>query len=306
MSEKNDYKKAISLLMAGRRKEASTALLELHQRTTKKGFKIQLIDALFSALDSIKENQKLIDISSEGIKLASELRIPDLQAHFMGRRADFLVNRVSFYQYQRSNLKLTPGWIEFSTEADKRSYEELTAEIERLEKEIDQLLTEAISIAERVDSKKTLGFILMSKASVESSRYLHYKMEYMRGIFKAKVWLLLHRWGFEIPILFGLKHYKTLKGYVDSFTANYLRAAKLFEEIGDDGEGFAYYNLAVNLKTAYKFRQANNYLYRAKIIAEKHGNALLNSKIKELEKSIKARNKDIPNYLEGETRGSRN
>lgn len=306
MSEENEYKKAMDLLMVGKRKEASTVLLDLYGQTTKKGFKVQLIDALLSALDPVEENQRLIDISSEGIKLANELETPALQSNFMGRKADFLMGRVSFYQYQRSNLKFAPSWIEFSTEADKSSYEKLTAKIERFERETDQLLVEAISIAERTNNKRILGFILISKASVESSRYLHYKMEYVCGIFKAKIWLLLHRWGFEFPILFGLKHYKTLKEYVDSFTASYLRAAKLLEEIGDDVAGFAYYDLAVHLKIAYKFHQANKYLRRAKVIAERSNNALLNSKIKELEKSIKARNKDVPNYFEGEARQNHN
>lgn len=305
MSEENKYKRATDLLMEGKRKEASTILLTLYKQTTKRGFKVQLIDALLVALDPIKDNQKLIDMSSEGIKLASELRMSAPRAHFMGRKADFLMSRVSSYRYQRSNLKLTPGWIGFSTEADKRSYEELTAEIEGFEKEVDQLLTEAIFIAERIDNKRALGFILMSKASAENYRYLYYKMEYMSGTLKVKVWLLLHRYGFEVPILFGLKYHKTLKEYLDSFTASYLRAAKLLDEIGDDTAGFAYYDLAVNLKTAYKFRRTNKYLCRAKVIAERSNNTLLDSKIKELEKSIKARNKDIPNYLEGETRENR-
>ena len=103
MSEKIDFKKAMSLLMKGRGKEASTVLLPLYQQTTKKGFKLQLIDALLTALDPLQENQKLIDMAFEGIRLANELRASDLQAHFMAKKADFLMNNVLLDQHQRAN-----------------------------------------------------------------------------------------------------------------------------------------------------------------------------------------------------------
>jgi hypothetical protein len=302
MSEENDFKKAMSLLMSGRRKEASGALLPLYQQATKKGFKIQIIDALLSAIDPILENQRLIDMASEGAKLAGELGATDLRAHFMSRRADFLMAKISFYHYQCANLKLAPGWIEFSTEADRNNYEILAKKNNELEIEIDQLLNEALALTERTGNKKVLAFILMSRASVQSSRYIQYKMESMRGIWKAKVWLLLHRMGYEVPILFGFKHSQVLKTYVSSFTADYLRAAKLFEEIDDDGAGYAYFDLAVNLKSCYHFRNAKKSLRKAETIAKKYNNELMAAKIKDLAKSIKARNRDVPDYLKGEKR----
>ena len=173
--------------------------------------------------------------------------------------------------------------IEFSTEADKNTHETLTKKIEGTEAEVDQLLADAFRLAEGADNKKVLAFVLMSRASLESSRYMQYKMDFIRGILKAKIWLLLHRLGYEIPILFGFKHFRVLKAYVNSFTGDYLKAARLFEEIDDDGAGFAYYNLAVHLRSAYSFSRAKNYLRKAKTIANRHKNALLAANIKALE-----------------------
>jgi hypothetical protein len=124
----------------------------------------------------------------------------------------------------------------------------------------------------------------------------------MRGNWKAKVWLLLHRMGYDVPILFGFKHSQVLKTYVNSFTADYLRAAKLFEEIDDDGAGYAYFDLAVNFKSSYHFRKAKKSLRKAETIAKKYNNELMAAKIKDLAKSIKARNRDVPDYLKGEKR----
>jgi hypothetical protein len=302
MSKENDFKKAMSLLMSGRRKEAAAVMLPLYQQATKREFKIQIIDALLSAIDPILENQRLIDMASEGAKLACELGATDLQAHFISRRADFLMVKVSSYHYQCANLKLAPGWIEFSTEADRKNYEMLAMKKNELEIEIDHQLNEALALSERTGNKKVLAFILMSRASIQSSRYIQYKMDSLRRTRKAKVWLLLHKMGCEFPIVFGFKYSKVLKSYIKSFTADYLRAAKLFEEIDDDGAGYAYFDLAVQLKSSYLFSKAIKSLRKAKTIAKKYNNELMAAKIKDLEKSIKARNRDVPDYLKGEKR----
>lgn len=302
MSEEDEFKKAMSLLMSGRRKEASASLLPLYQQARKKRFKIQVIDALLSALDPIVENHRLIDMASEGVSLADELGESDLKAHFMSRKAEFLMAKTSLCHYKCANLKLAPGWIEFSTEADRNNYDFLVKNNNEYEIEIDQLLNEALAIATRTSNKKVLAFILISRASVQSSRYIEYKMDCIRGAWRTKVRLLLYRMGFEVPILFGIKNARVLKTYISSFTADYLRAAKLFEEIEDDGAGYAYFDLAVNLKSSYHFRKANKFLRRARTIAKKYNNELMLAKIKDLAKSIKARNRDVPDYDRGEKR----
>ena len=305
MPEESDFEKAMNVLMSGQRKQASVLLQQLYQQTLEKEEKIQIIDALLTTLNPIEDTQQLIMLSSEGIKLTNELGILDMQAHFMGRMAEFLMGKITLFQYQRTNLKLAPGWIGFSTEADKSKYEVLTETIKKLEEEVDQLLINASTVAESIGNKKVLAFILLSEASIEGLCYSQYKMECIQGSWRTKTWMLLRilrKWGYEVPVLFGFKHYKTLKMYVSSITLIYLKAARLLEEINDDGAGFAYFNLAVHLKTAYKFRQAQKYLHKAKIIAAKNGNGLLSTQINILEKLIKARNRDTPNYLEGETR----
>lgn len=302
MPEENNFEEAMGLLKTGRRKEASRIFLQLYQQTTNNRFKLQILDPLITALDPTQENKKLIDLCSDGIDLAAVLGFSDLQAHFMGRKADFLVNKLSVYQYHRACLKLAPGWIEFSTESDKKKHEFLTKKIEELEIEIDRLLGDAFKLGEAIGNKKISAFILMSKASVESSRYFQYKMDYLRVPWKAKIALLLNRLGYESTLIFGFKHSQVLKGYIRSCIADYNNAAKLLEEINDDGARFAYYNLAVHLKSTYRFRMAKKCLRKAKAIAERNRDSQLLARIKALEASIMAKNRDVPNYIEGETR----
>src|SRR3989338_8170802 len=128
MPEKNRLQNAINLIIEGRRKEAVAELLALEKVITDKNLRIQLIDTMLSALDPVKENAKLIELSDEAITITDN---KNLQAFFMSRKADFLMGKITFLLYDRTNLKLSPGWIEFSIEADKREYEALTMEIEK-------------------------------------------------------------------------------------------------------------------------------------------------------------------------------
>jgi len=305
MSEENDLKKMIELLMAGKRKEAAAGLLNLYPRITKKELRLQLIDASLSTLDPIKENQKLIEMSAEGVKIAEDLQMPNLQAHFMGNKANFLMDKITFLQHQRYSLKLAPGWIEFSTEADKKQYEIIIKEVERREKEINTLLAQAMILAEQSGDKKVLGRILMFRGSVESTRHLHHKIKCFSGNSKVKRWLkfkFLHHLILKYPFIFNKKQSKRLKSFVASFTSDFLRAAQVFEEIKDPTAGYAYHNLANNLKSAYRFKKAKKYLKKAESVAKEYNDTLLMRQVKIMKKAIKAKNRDIPDYIGGETR----
>ena len=65
--------------------------------------------------------------------------------------------------------------------------------------------------------------------------------------------------------------------------------------------GYAYHNLASSLRTVYKFGTARRYLKKAKSIAQKYNDPLLRQQIEILEEEIRTKNRDIPDYINGET-----
>jgi len=305
MTEQDKLQNAINLLMQGRRKEASAELMILEQVITDKNLRIQLIDAALSALDTVNENDKLIKLSAEGVNIAKEYNRKDVQSYFMSRKADFLMGKMTFLQYDQHNLKLSPDWVEFSTEVDKNDYEKLSAEVEKTEKEINALLDEALLLAEQSGDKRAVARVLMANAGIESSRYLHKKAEYMLGNYRTKFWLkfeFMRYPFFERLFIFPNNKGKKLNSIVTSFTVKFLKAAQICEELNDSLAGYAYHNLANDLKSAYRFRKAKKYLLKAKVIAEKYNDNLLKKQVESLEKAINARNRDIPDYINGETR----
>lgn len=300
MSEKDKLQNAISLLADGHREKAAAELMILETVIMDKNLRIQLIDAALSAIDPVKENGKLIQLSDEGISIADDYDRKDLQIIFMSRKADFLMGKITFLQYDRHNLKLSPDWIEFSTEVDKKEYEKLTSEIEKVNDEINTLLNNALMLAEQSNDKRLVARVLMASASTESARYFHYKMEYMPNGFRAKLWLKFEFMRFpffERLFIFSNEKGKILNNFIDSFTKKFLKAAQILEKLNDSMAGYAYYNLANDLKSVYKFKEAEKYLLKTQIIVKKHSDCLLEKQTKLLEKAIKARNRDVPDYI---------
>jgi len=167
-------------------------------------------------------------------------------------------------------------------------------------------LEKAMGIAQSTGNKKTKGYVWMSLGQVNSARYQHAKKEAVGDSARRASWWLrlapLRRHGLENYLFFSFKTIKKLRGYISNFTDAFLKAAEIFREINDSAETYAFYNLANNLNTASKFKEARKYLEQAKLVAQKHNERFLLRQIEEMEQIIRDKHKNIPNYLEGETR----
>ena len=304
MSERDDVEKAMELAMQGSRSDARDMVLRLEPRIKEPSLRLQLIDVAQSVLNNVSDNAKKVDLSVEGARIAKAIGRTDLQSHFMAITADLMMIQVALLHHSRSMLKIAPRWFEFATEADKNEHTSLTALIEQHEREIDTLLSQAVSHSERSGNKKIQASVLMSMGSIESQRYQRYKMDCMRGV-RAKLWTMfefMHYPFFEYLLTFWNGDGQKLNAHFKSFTTSFLKAARLANEIGDPLAGHAYYNLAVHLKSAYRFGAAKRRLAKARIFALKHNDAALIEQLEALEKYIKQKNRDIPDYLSGETR----
>lgn len=304
MSERDELKAAMDLAMQGRRSDARDAVLSLESRIKEPHLRLHFIDVALSTLDNVRDNAKKVTLSIEGTRIAEAIGRTDLQAHFMAKTADLAMLQVAMWHHRRSMLRLVPRWFQFATEADKSEYESLTELIDKLESEIDALLSQALTQSERSSNKKVQASVLMSLGSIESARYLRAKMDCMQGV-RAQLWTMFEfmRYPFfEYLLTCWNGDSKKLNTHVKLFTNSFLKAARLSDEIGDPLGGHAYHNLAIHLKSAYRFGAAKRYLAKARAIALKQNDALMLQQLDTLEKYINAKNRDIPDYMSGETR----
>lgn len=307
MSESTDFQNAMALLRSGRRKEATKEFLNLYTKVRNIGLRLQLIDALMSSLDPIRETNKLIQVADDGIKSAEQLSRPDMKARFMAAKATYIMKDIYSLKYRQHNLKLLPQrWINFSTERDHAEYSHVTQAIADKEHEVDSLISEATKLADVTDDKIVQAYVAMSVGDVHQSRYMNVKMDAIPGRpTRAKWWLrlkLLRQLGLENYLFFNVREIRALRIHLSRVKRSFLQAAELFRAINDPREAHAFYNLANHLRISFKFRQATNYLNHARIVAQKHNQHLLLKQIDELTKIVKSRNENIPNYVEGEIR----
>ena len=305
MSAVGDLERAIILLARGKRREAATVLLRLEPGRMDRATRLKFIDASLSSLDRLQHEQGLVDLSLEGIKIAGELGRKNVQAHFMSRRAELLIARRAVVHHGLTSLKLAPTWMGFSTAADKCKYETLWEEFNSIGKEVDNLLAQALEIAEGTGEQRLLAFVLMARGTITSAKYGEFKSDCLRDRLRAKLWVkyqILRYPFFERFVLFGRRDGRRLADLVRSFSHDFLRAAALLENIGDSVACSAYYNLANHLRSTYRFAAARKYLGRARTCAERNGDVLIIQQCQKLSDIIKKRNRDIPDYLRGERR----
>jgi hypothetical protein len=306
MSDKTELQKALDYIYAGKKKEASDILRVLYSKVFDPDFRLKIIDAFLAALDPIDENSMAIRIVEDGIKIAERGNHKMLRAYFLAKKATYLKNEIGMLQYRRDNINLAPGWFGFATEKEREEYEGCQNKIEEFNREIDTLIGEGLEVAREGGDKRTEGFILMMRGDIESSRYLMFKGEAMRGSStRARWWIrlaFLRRHGFENLLFYNFRQIKKLKNYISDFSASFEKAANLFNELGDATEANSFYNLAVNLNSAFKFRQAKAALKKAKVVAAKNQDDFLLQQIKDMEIVVREKNKKVPDYIHGERR----
>ncbi len=305
MSQKDEIKKALTLASEGKRTQARANLLKLDPQIKDPHTRLQFIDVAIGVLSPVEDNLKILALLVEGLKITSALNLKDLRAHFLGRLADMSMHQVVLRRHRMAMLKLPPRWVEFATEAEKQEFDSLSAEVQTLEAGIDSSLADAISLANQTGNKRIQALVLMAKGSIESSRYIQYKVVCMRGGLRTKLWSRYEFMRYPLPeylLLLSNGDARKLNAHVKKFTDSFLVAAALFEELNDPLAAIAYHNLANDLKTAYRFRAAKRYLAKGRQIAMRHDDKPTIRQIDEMERIISEKNRDIPDYINGETR----
>ncbi len=254
-------------------------------------------------IDHLAEFLHVCDI---GIACALKTTAPLPEAYLMGKRAEGLavLTGVSLVP-ERKTLRMAPGWFGFSLERDEARFKELTQKVESIDGEVDGLLSRGLAISGSAGSHSTKAQVLLCSGRVHFQRYMNLKMEYLKQRFKVPSFLLgfLRPYRLDEFFLFTKEERANMERCLAQCQASYLAAADEFREDGQESAtAYAYYNLANEFRTAFRFRKAKKYLSLAKQIAERNGDNKLLPGIKVLEQSIRVRNRDVPNYLAGERR----
>ena len=196
----------------------------------------------------------------------------------------------------------------FGLASEEQLFAKLTNQIAENEKAADELITSAKDICTNAGDVSTKGHVTMCAGAIAFQRYMDQKLEGLRSRIPIPRWLcwlvpLLREYRLDKYVLYDSNTRRKLRALLAQDEAQFLEAAQIFRDAGEEETtAYALYNLANNLRSAYRFSAATRSLEQARDIAEKHNIERLLKDIPLLEKSIKAKNRDTPNYAAGERR----
>lgn len=303
MSEDQQLQHARKLIAENKTEEASSILRRLHSSTSLT-IRLNAILSLMALLNYVTENDKLLEITNEGIDISSRLGKNDVRAFLLGKKMLFLGSQLGFLIYRQRNLKLAAGvfkWVDFSLEKDKRELEAIELHRQGLEQEIWQTETTVLKQAEISTDHYLRGHIFLAMGDFYSSKYLNDHLDLMIGG-KTKSMIgniyFVRRWGLYKPILYRRVDRKKLSEDKRKCLSFFDQSIKEFELGKKDSElAHAYYQLAVTLNSMFSFRRARIFLRKARDFAQTTNEKRLLAQTVELEKHIAGKNRYNKDYV---------
>jgi len=150
MADTKELNNARNLIAEGRHPEARKILEAITTQDQK--VKLDVLLAFLVVLDHVTENDKLLDVATEGIEIATRLGNDEVCSYLMARKSIFLLTNLSSMIHRQKNLMLSSNvfeWIDFSLERDKKEYEAIGEMQKPIKKEIDSLIKAVIERTEK-------------------------------------------------------------------------------------------------------------------------------------------------------------
>lgn len=303
MSEEQNLKQARNFIDENNKPKAVEILWKLYQSDNQK-IKLDTILCLLVILDRSIENNKIIEIIDEGLKIAPKID-KDIEAYLLIQKCCLLLIRLSLMIYRQKNLKLAAQvfkWINFSTEREKEEFELIIKQKQKIEEETQRLEDNVCNYIQVNKSHRTRGRIFLELSEIYNLKYSNNQLDLMIGG-KKRSWLgnkyLIKRWNLGKWFLYNSKGRKKLKenwheclNFMDLAISEF-KAGRFNEELAH-----AYYNLAVKYQFIFQFRKAKKALKLALKLAEEYNCKRLLAQITLLGKRLKEKNKNIKNYVE--------
>lgn len=252
MSETQKLREAQKLISTNNTKEAIQILWQLYS-SRNPNIKLNAILGLLSVLDYLSETKKLLQIIEEGIKIATMIGKRDVIAFLLGRKALLLESILGILIYRQKNLVLSANvfkWINFATEKEKKEFEAITNKRRKIEKEIHEIETTILKMANESGDSYLRGHIFMAIGEIYGSRYLNDKLDLMKGgRIRSKIGniYLVQRLRLDNLLLYRNSDRRKIAKHKKNCIHFFNLAISEFDSSENESDmAHAYYNLAVN------------------------------------------------------------
>jgi len=114
MANTKELNNARELIAEGKHQEARKKLEAI--TTQEPNVRLDILLAFLVVLDHVTENDKLLDVATEGIEIATKLGNNEVRSYLMARKSIFLLTQLSSMVHRQKNLMLSSNvfdWINF-------------------------------------------------------------------------------------------------------------------------------------------------------------------------------------------------
>jgi hypothetical protein len=304
VSEADDLKTAQTLVAAGQKGKALPLLWRLYG-STDPNIKIYVVFALLAALDRLTQNDLLIEVTDNAIAAASASARREVYGHLLGKKAEFLCDKLSWLVYRQHSLNLAAGvfeWIGFSLEEDRLEFDKLSEQRKRLEEEIASLIATVLVEVGSSQDHYMKGHTFVSLGEISFSHFLTSKIDLIGGgRIRHMLMNAYYVRRFNLDTFVGYKRAnrrRITRFWKDSVTF-YRTAIAEFEAAKYNADlAHALHGLAVKFALNYRFFRAGQTLRRAKHLAEIENQTSLLASIADLEQTVKDKYKHPRNYVQ--------
>ena len=182
MSEIKKLNKARELIAQGGHIEARKILESIS--SIDPAIRLDVILAFLVVFDHVTENDKLLEVTNEGIEITTKIGKDDVFTYLLARKSVFLLTQLSSMIHRQKNLMLSANvfeWIDFSLERDRKEYEFIVEKRKPIEKEIESLNAVVTERAERGTDHYFRGHLFSAIGDFYSSKYLSDMLDFQKG-----------------------------------------------------------------------------------------------------------------------------
>lgn len=273
------YKNALDAFSQGDVEKARKILQELRFSTGDERLKIDIDLALLPCLNQADDHGLLLELTEEGISLASKYFISDVEAVFSVKRAVTLLQKQPSILHKMACIKLPNGWFNFAVERERDEHQKLGELLDKIAYDADILVERAKKIASK--NPKTQFHLLFEEAHIKSqifdARFFVYNQP-NKSSMKARRWVMERR------------HKQELLQRLGEIQLLYLQAAKVLAQEGDEtGFAYCYYQLGLQYRSAWKYYLAKRCFKKAENFAKGCNLQLILRQIEEVRKDFMQR-----------------
>lgn len=284
MAKRDRYSLALHLASIGRMDQASSLLWKIINKTNNSELKLNSILALVTMLGRKENNEKIMNLCDEGIELSDRLNDENAKAFLKATKALCIIIEVGFNLYEKKNLVLAPSWKGFALESVKEQYTTLTEMIENSRSDAQQLKADSYEGISSSQNSETLADVLMIKSEYHFHEYLNYKTENMKT---SKFRLFLKHVSNIDSFLYNRIGRQTAKRILKDSKRCIIDAAQIYKNRGDViNQANVYLNLANQLISMNRKKEAKKYLNKAKTVVQCNNNVEILNRIRNQEERL--------------------